>query len=189
MSTAQDFTFATFQALITSNGVTSHGAEIHGMLSGLICSGIAFENSDYMPMVNDCFNNGEGLPIELKNYVKALYSNIWQQVLDDGFGFQVLLPDDDESIAERTAGLGAWVQGFNLGFGLQNKDSAITNAEVKEVLADFAEIANLSDDVDEDEESEQAYFELAEYVRISALLIFSELGQAPLDNSKPETIH
>jgi hypothetical protein len=33
--------------------------------------------------------------------------------------------------------------------------------------------------MDEDEDTEQAYFEIAEYVRISALLCFSELATPP----------
>ena len=70
-------------------------------------------------------------------------------------------------------------QGFNLGFGLQQKDSPVVSDEVKEVLTDFGEIANLSDEMEEDEDTEQAYFEIAEYVRISALLCFSELATPP----------
>jgi uncharacterized protein YgfB (UPF0149 family) len=82
-----------------------------------------------------------------------------------------------------------WVQGFNLGFGLQQKDNAIVSKDVKEVLSDFAEIANLSDDLEEDESNEQAYYEIAEYVRISALLCFTELGAAPTQNDDKDTLH
>ena len=60
------------------------------------------------------------------------------------------------------------------------------------MITDFAEIANLSDEMEEDEESEQAYFEISEYVRISALLCFSELGTLPNkpgDKDTNTTIH
>ena len=181
--------FSTFQAILSSNSIIAHASEIHGTLTGLICCGQAFESNDYLSMINDCYNNGEPLPAEVKNSVKTIYSEIWQAILDDGFSFQLMLPDDDDTIGERSHALSSWVQGFNLGFGLQHKDMPVTSDDVKEVITDFAEIANLSDDVDDDERSEQAYFEIAEYVRISSLLIFSELGESPAQSNKPDTLH
>lgn len=189
MSEQNQTSFSTFQAVISANGVVAHAAEVHGTLTGLICCGLPFDSNDYLPMINDCYNNGEGLPFEVKSMIKTLYSEIWQRILDDNFGFQLMLPDDDDAIGERSNALSSWVQGFNLGFGLQHKDMPVTSDDVKEVIADFAEIANLSDDVEDNETSEQAYFEIAEYVRISTLLIFSELGEPPVDTSKPTTIH
>ena len=108
-----------------------------------------------------------------------MFSELWTDILDDNYSFQLLLPDDDETLLERGHALGAWVQGFNLGFGLQQKDKPVASEEVKEVLTDFAEIANLSNDMEEDEDTEQAFFEINEYVRISSLLCFSELGALP----------
>lgn len=189
MSEQETYSFSTFQSVITSNSVIAHASEVHGLLTGLICSGFSFENTDYLGMINDCFNNGEPLPSVVKNEIKLHFNHIWENVLDDQYAFQLLLPDDDESISERGKAISVWVQGFNLGFGLQHKDMPVTSDDVKEVIADFAEIANLSDDVEEDEANEQAFYEIAEYVRISSLLIFSELGEAPSSNDSSETIH
>ena len=61
--------------------------------------------------------------------------------------------------------------------------------QIQKTLTDFGEIANLSDELEDDEATEQAYYEIAEYVRMSALLCFTELGSPPEPNSKPETIH
>ena len=180
--------FATVQAVLTAENVKAHGAELHGVLTGLISAGFEFESTDYLSMINDMFNNGEGLPVAVKTTVKQLYSEIWQTLLDDSYGFKLMLADDDDSIEERANSLGAWVQGFNLGFGLQQKDTAIASEDVKEVLSDFAEIANLSDDIDEDEATEHAFYEIAEYVKVSVLLCFSELGTPP-EKQTEETIH
>jgi len=130
-------------------------------------------------MLHDLFNEGDGFPPAVKKALKQMYSELWSGILDDSYSFNLLLPDDDDSIAERGHALSVWVQGFNLGFGLQQKDSPVVSDEVKEVLTDFGEIANLSDEMEEDEDTEQAYFEIAEYVRISALLCFSELATPP----------
>lgn len=184
--------FASTQAVITTDSIQSHASEIHGVLTGLVCAGFTFEEQSYIEMLNDLFNNGERFPNAVILVIKQMYSELWADILDDAYAFQLMLPDDDDSIVERGHALGKWVQGFNLGFGLQQKNSPVTSSEVKEVLTDFAEIANLSDEMEEDEDTEQAYFEISEYVRISALLCFTELGSSPttVGNTKPDnTIH
>jgi yecA family protein len=189
MSNESSLDFASVQAILTSESIEAHGSELHGVLTGLVCAGFTFESDDYLGMINDLFNNGEGLPREVKSTVKLMFSQIWTDIIDDSYGFQLMLPDDDDSIVERGHALGAWVQGFNLGFGLQQKNKAILSEDVKEVLVDFAEIANLSDEMEENEETEQSYFEIAEYVRISSLLCFTELGSPPETKSPEETVH
>jgi yecA family protein len=185
--------FASAQANITTENVQAHASEIHGVLTGLICAGFPFEDQGYLAMLNDLFNNGESFPAEAKAVVKQMFSELWTDILDDAYSFQLMLPDDDDSLVERGHALGAWVQGFNLGFGLQQKSTPVASEEVKEVLTDFAEIANLSDEMEEDEDTEQAYFEISEYVRISSLLCFSELGTLPTKSGDNEqdgsTIH
>ena len=181
--------FSSVQAIITAESLEVHGAELHGVLTGLVCAGYEFENVDYLSIINDLFNNGEGLPSRLKQTVKHMFNEVWQKILDDSYSFQLLLPDDDDTIVERGHALSMWVQGFNLGFGLQQKDKAILSEDIRELVSDFAEIANLSDEMEEDEVTEQAYYEIAEYVRISALLCFTELGSPPVDSNVAETLH
>jgi len=181
--------FASAQAIITSESVEMHASELHGLLTGLICGGFTFESSEYIGVVNDMLNNGEGLTNEVKSLVKSMFSEVWQFLLDDSYGFQLILPDDDDSITERANGLGVWVQGFNLGFGLEQKNNASLSDDVKEILNDFTEIANLSSDVEEDEATEQAYYEISEYVRMSALLCFTELGVPPEKPSSDKILH
>jgi len=189
MADSSTLDFPSVQAILTSESVQAHAAEIHGVLTGLIAAGFEFESTDYIAMLNDLLNNAEGLPTTVKSLVKNIYSDIWQKILDDSYSFQLMLPDDDDSIIERGHALGKWVQGFNLGFGLQQTKNAALSEDVKEVLVDFSEIANLSDEMEEDEATEQAYFEIAEYVRISALLCFTELGAPPAPQDKAEPLH
>lgn len=193
MTQSNKLDFASAQATITTENVKAHASEIHGVLTGLICAGFPFEDHSFVTMLNDLFNNGEGLPERVKASVKQMFSELWTDILDEGYSFQLMLPDDDESIVERGHALSVWVQGFNLGFGLQQKDSPVISEEVKEVLTDFAEIANLSDEIEEDEATEQAFFEINEYVRISALLCFSELATPPTKSGESgqesNTIH
>ncbi len=179
--------FADAQAVITAENIKAHASEVHGVLTGLVCAGFVFEDQGYLSMLDDLLDlspeQGDSFPKAVKALIKQMYSELWTDILDDTYTFQLMLPDDDDSLVERGHALGVWVQGFNLGFGLQQKDSPVTSSEVKEVLTDFAEIANLSDDMEEDEDTEQAFFEISEYVRISALLCFSELGSSPANSA------
>ncbi len=188
-STENSIDFASLQAIFTSESVKVHASELHGFLTGLLCAGFAFEDKSYFAMLNDLFNEGDNFPRATKAALEQLFNQLWTNLLDDTYGFNLLLPDDDDSIVERGHALSVWVQGFNLGFGLQQKDSPVVSAEVKEVLTDFSEIANLSDEMEENEDSEQAYFEIIEYVKISALVCFSELASPPETETDKNTVH
>lgn len=196
-ATTSLYDFSTLQAIISSVGVQIHGSEVHGVLAGLICGGLTFEEMlneknvghNYLNLVTDLLNNGEKLPTVITDGLTVLYSQLWQSILDDDFSFSPLIADDDDSLAERSTGLCHWVQGFILGFGLQQKNTNTLSREVQEVLTDFIEISNLSDAIDEDEASERAFFEISEYVRMSALLCFSELGVPPEKPSIKTTVH
>jgi len=186
VSTEKKIDFSSAQAILTSENVQTHASEIHGVLTGLICAGFAFEDQSYLVMLNDLFNHNEAFPNPVKACFKQMFNELSSDLIDDTYSFQPILPDDDDTLVERGHALGIWVQGFNLGFGLQQKDSPVISSEVKEILTDFAEIANLSDAIEEDEDTEQAYFEISEYVRMSALLCFTELGASPKTSSNTD---
>lgn len=97
--------------------------------------------------------------------------------------FRLLLPTDDESLHDRTESLAMWCQGFmhGIAIGNQGEEAAkVLESEVaKEIIADFVEITRAAVDVEgadaaELNQAENEFFELSEYVRISALLIFED---------------
>ncbi|MGB0937863.1 MAG: UPF0149 family protein [Colwellia sp.] len=192
MTKTNKIDFASAQAVITTQECQTHVSEIHGALVGLVSSGFNFEDQSYLPLMRDMFNSGDKFTAKVEKTIEQMYSEIWTDILDDEYTFQLLIPDDDDSIIERAHALATWVQGFNLGFALQLKSNKINSSDVKEIIGDFSEIANLaSEDMDEGESAEQDFFEISEYVRISALYCFTELGQQPPNIEKNEntTIH
>ena len=104
-------------------------------------------------------------------------------------GFQLLLPDDDDELDERTEALGDWCLGFVYGLaaGGLSEDSELPE-DTRELLMDFIEISRASNDVGEldddsdEEEDEHAFVEIVEYVRTGVLLINEELQ--PLQTSQ-----
>lgn len=172
------------------NKISTDPSELHGILTGMVSGGMNLDNQDWINSLSDFINTGEKFPEEVETLIYQVYEATVEQLLDGEFAFSMLLPDDLAPIAERAQCLISWVQGFLLGFGVQQEGQHSLSDEIKEALADFSEIAKMESDMSESEESEQALFEVEEYVRISAMLCFSELGKTgETDLSAFRTIH
>lgn len=154
-----------------------HISQVHGILCGLLCvkekkTGILWKS---------LFPKQKKNPA-LLDMLEKIYHISYQQLSDFSFEFNLVLPDDESDIHLRAESLGLWVQGFLKGLkkgGVSPKGQ--TEDETKEALNDLTEIAqiNFDDIADHDDESEMAYTELVEYVRLSAVMIFQNLKNVP----------
>ena len=92
-------------------------------------------------------------------------------------GFELLLPEEDESLYARVTALQQWCSGFILGMGMAGvKDNNSLPQDSRELLADITEIGVEGEfDLEDEEQSEEAYAEISEYVRMGILLINEEL--------------
>lgn len=160
-----------------------HPAEVHGLLCGHIAgtSGKIDERLEKLVL-------GKNKNLEYREALQQLYEISYHQMSEFSFEFTLLLPEDDSNINSRTEALGSWCQGFLI--GLQQTNIPIQNREesdVTETINDFIEIAQVSyGDIADDDEDETAYFELMEYVRLGALMIFQDLKNANPEQSADE---
>ncbi|MBT0585562.1 UPF0149 family protein [Alteromonas oceanisediminis] len=185
-----ELTYEILSSTLSRHQVSSDAAELQGLLTGMLAGGMSLSDREWPNAIADMLNAGEPLPTEVKEQAEALYAQLSQQLLDSDFALALCLPDDNAPINDRGAALINYVQGFMTGFGLYQNDLSQCSVDVKEALEDFAEIAKMEDAMNDDEESEQALFEVEEYVRISSMLCFNELGQSPLDDAEaPPTVH
>lgn len=183
-------TYEELTALLSRNKLTADASELQGLLAGMLSGGMSLSDREWHSAIADMLNTGEPLTQEAKQATQAMFDQLSQQLLDSDFALVLSLPDDNAPINDRGSALINYVQGFMTGFGLYQNDLSQCSADVKEALEDFAEIARMEDAMTEDEESEQALFEVEEYVRISTMLCFNELGQSPLDDAEaPPTVH
>jgi hypothetical protein len=189
-SSLSESTYEVLTVLLNQNNLAVDAAELQGLLAGMLSGGMSMSDREWQNAIADMFKAGERLTNEIQQAAQDLFDQLGQQLLDSDFAFTLCLPDDSAPINERGSALINFVQGFMTGFGLYQNDLSQCSAEVKEALEDFAEIARMEDAMTEDEESEQALFEVEEYVRISTMLCFNELGQSPLDDAEaPPTVH
>lgn len=177
------------QLILEKQGIFVSPSEVHGTIAGLLACGLNIEESDYLAMLSDVFNDGLSFNNESKALFASMYSHVVSSFNSKEHQFELFLPNEDETLLDKANALVSWVAGFLLGFGLKQKDYGAMSADVKEVINDFSEITKLDTDFGEEEEDQQAFHEIVEYVRVSALLCFAEMGKAFSTTTTTKTIH
>lgn len=171
-----------FSASLSQHNIIVDASEIQGILCGMLAGGMNLDDREWTVALNDVVNQGEVMPQPLVELCTQMYDRLCQELVEADFALKLCLPSDDSSLNERGRALVNWVQGFLLGFGLHQQDLTKCSDEVKEALEDFSQIAKMDDEMTDDEESEQAFFEVVEYIRISTMLCFNEMGKSLLDS-------
>ena len=146
-------------------------SEVHGFITGWISSGTAWDSA--AEVFEDALETT--LQGALAEAAKKTAEDVKAGLADVDFGFQILLPEDENEINSRRVALSEWCRGFLSGFGLTGRyqDSELSD-EVKELLTDFAQISQVDDQIPEDEENESDLTEITEDVRIGAVMIFTD---------------
>lgn len=165
-------------------------AEAHGVACGLLVRhGDANFDAylDLLALLEVAPGPGPALTAILEELLNATRD----QLADENFGLELWLPEDGESLEDRTEALAQWCNGFLASIGAGNDPRIDTlSGEAAEALADIQEIA-LAELGGEDgeseasEEEESAYAEIVEYVRIAVLILREEL-RGPRDG---DSIH
>lgn len=141
--------------------------EMHGLMTGWLCVN-SDESEEWKTILFP--------ELVLAPELAEIFEETALQLGDDEFGFELLLPCDDESLVKRGKALTSWCQGFLAGLGLTgfNIQSIET---IQEPIQDLSEIAKLDyDGLDENSEEDLAAFEeVSEYVRVSVMLVFTEV--------------
>ncbi|MEP0203848.1 MAG: UPF0149 family protein [Halioglobus sp.] len=160
---------------LLDQGQQTSPADLHGCLTGLLASGVA--TSAEAALDNVCTALHVTLHGELAEIVQNLYTVTAAALIDESFDFHPLLPDDDTELEVRTQALADWSRAFLAGYAQGKVTSGATDAAVAadsaEALKDLAVIAQAGIDEDAtEEESEQSYAEILEYLRVAALNVF-----------------
>jgi uncharacterized protein YgfB (UPF0149 family) len=150
-------------------------AEAHGMASGLLAVNPNFSGEQWLSeLLRDT------VPLANEHHVEfiGLFEDTQDVLINDEFEFDLFLPDEDEaSLIERIEALRQWCKGFLLGVGFANTTTKFSQ-QTQEILKDVAEITKLDTDIElDDEEAENDFMELTEYLRAAVLALrdnFSE---------------
>ncbi|MCS3603209.1 MULTISPECIES: YecA family protein [Buttiauxella] len=156
--------------LLNQQGVGLTASEMHGLISGMLCGGN--KDTTWQPLLHDLTNEGLAFGQNLADTLRQMHGATSDSLEDDGFMFQLYLPEGDEAtVFHRADALAGWVNHFLLGLGVTQPKLDKVTGETGEAIDDLRNIAQLGYDEDEDqEELEMSLEEIIEYVRVAALL-------------------
>ncbi|MCF6257781.1 MAG: UPF0149 family protein [Gammaproteobacteria bacterium] len=170
-------------------------SEVHGTLCGLLCANSNAGVDIWQQALWPNQPGGDLLAAEAHEIFKQTHDVTRRQLNDPTCEFQMLLPDDNDSLDARVNALGDWCQGYLIGLSLGGiTDFAPLPEDAREITKDLLEIARAgtSYELEGSEEDENAYAELVEYLRVGVLLINEELQPTqapPVDIEVDVTLH
>jgi uncharacterized protein YgfB (UPF0149 family) len=183
--------YSEFERVLRAAHAVTEPAEAHGSLVGALCAVDAYDFDDWLSE----FLPESKLDDDTEATLRALYEETSESLAAADLRFELLCPDDETPIDQRTQALGLWCNGFIYGLGVNGgKDPQQLPGDAGEIVRDLAEIARASVDAGDDEEvNETAYAELVEFVRVGAQLVHDELAdlRAPSGPRPPAsaTVH
>jgi uncharacterized protein YgfB (UPF0149 family) len=151
-------------------GLATAPYELHGALCGWLAGGGSDAAGWLAPVLadGDLPAPAAGSPLDRLREATAA------QLADRSFEFELLLPDSDAPLVERSGALFDWCRGFVGAFGLAAGEASSLSGEGREALADLAKLAAAQPQEDGDEEDEEALVEIEEFVRVAALLLHGD---------------
>jgi len=178
MTETSDLTYDALEETLARAGAATDAAETHGMICGLLAATGRPDEALWLSHVYDEPPDPGNIAVQQANRAMLrLAEGTRDAFFSPDLDLRLLLPDDEQPLADRTEALSAWCDGFLSGLGLGGiREDTIRSAEVKEIVQDISEISRAVFDASEPvEEDEQAYVEIVEYLRMGVLLIADEL--------------
>ena len=150
--------------------------ECHGVACGLLCRLPDSSTDAFMALLGQ-LELVVGSTENLRSCLEELLNSSRQQLTDEDFGLNIWMPDDEETLEQRTLALSQWCSGFLAGLGSGGKDSLQgMSDDANGALLDLQQIAKAEvDDAAESEVNENAFADIVEYIRVVILLIREDL--------------
>ncbi len=184
--------------LLNELNLSVSAAHVHGSLVGYLCAGGEMQaratldealSEEHDGMVAPATPVAHWIAIVLDEHDLELPDGTESEL--DGFAqatakllaqaemrFELLLPDDLRDLNERSDALTQWCSGFlgGLGLGGFNQEKMLSK-ESREGLRDLERIARTEVELDDDTEgNETALMELAEFAKITSLMLYLEIA-------------
>ena len=184
--------------LINELSLSVSAAHVHGSLVGYVCAGGEMHTRATLDEALSQEHDGivarsapvahwvaivldehdlelpDGTESELDGFAQATIKLLAQAEMR----LELLLPDDVRDLNERADALTQWCSGFlgGLGLGGFNQEKSLSK-EAREGLRDLERIARTEIELDDDVEgNETALMELAEFAKITALMLYLEIA-------------
>lgn len=159
------------------SGAVISPAELHGICCGLLIKDASTPATRAQQMVLGDTDKNDVLTDEAANLFTQLMKSTQAQLQDAELGFELLTPDEEEGLETRITAACDWARGLVYGLAEQGVKTSDCPADTADFIQDCLTLANNEYTVDEgsDEENEDLYFELLEFLRMGTLMAQEEL--------------
>lgn len=178
MTTRDPDLYTRLADLLASEAPRINPAELHGVVCGLLASGMTAETAELCGVLASHAALRDGWSLAARDLFTELRNQAWEAFHGDTLELALLLPDSREPLADRVTALASWCEGFMVGFGTGTagmKDADLPPS-LQEAIADLAAISQVDVPEEEDEAAAGQLEQVVEHCRISALLVFTELA-------------
>jgi uncharacterized protein YgfB (UPF0149 family) len=171
----QPLDFDEFANQLLEQGAEHSPAHLHGAICGFLVGGGKRDPEYCFAAISKVLQ----LQIygELAGNCLRLAAVTLAALVDEEFDFHPFLPDDDDELALRVRALADWSSAFLTGYAMcvASTGSGGLDGSAADVLRDVAAIAEADVDAEMDEdEAENHYFEVTEYLRFATLNLFMD---------------
>lgn len=181
-----------FELFLHKNELPCTAAEIHGVITGCLCAGMPYKQADWKNFVSEFTMQNDDMSNDVFIKFNQLYQIIYGQLADSDYSFEIFIPtDDDIPLSEKAEVLLEWLGAFIAAFGAVVGDKFVEVEDaVKEAYQDLIEISQMDTEMDDSEENQVSFEEISEYIRVTTIMCFGELGDhsGSHDFKKP-TLH
>lgn len=113
--------YAQAEMILEQNEVMASPAELHGILCGFLCGGIAATGKQWLTEFNALINDGIPVPAPVRGWLESVFLAS-QKALTQQSGLELMLPDEDAPLDERLQAISEWAQAFLAGFAVLQQD-------------------------------------------------------------------
>ncbi|MEY6432529.1 UPF0149 family protein [Thioalkalicoccus limnaeus] len=151
-------------------------AEAHGTLCGLLCRKPHEARDDAAGLwLGEVLGNHDEPDSTARDLLIGIAERTQAELTDPDCTLSPLWPADDRPLPERVEAVYDWSRGLVYGLGLAGVEIQRLSPTSREALDDLIAVTHLDlDHLDAGEEPEQALADVAEFVRIAALLLYTE---------------
>ena len=157
----------------------SSPSELHGLLTGIVCVTEAPTRDEWLQILSTL--DVPKLSDEALIMLTGEAEDVSHALSEDELDYLPMLPDDEHALADRVQALADWCAGVVLGFGLA---SGHIRPDEKELIENLQDVASVEfDESDNDEEGEESYLELYEFVRLIPVSLSMGRKKEPVTES------
>ncbi|MGB1109550.1 MAG: UPF0149 family protein [Gammaproteobacteria bacterium] len=182
--------FEALDAELRAVAAALFAAEAHGVLCGLLCADEGIQADFWERQIFGEMEADEAGCPQCRGMIEEIFDWTKRSLNGEELEFEMLLPEEDVPLSERTQALVGWASGFLVGMGLGGfREEANISAEARETLADLEQVARAEIPEDDDEAQEDALIQIVEYIRVAVQLIHEELHPVLRSGHIPERLH